>query len=259
MTLIVGILCQDGVVVASDSAATYGDAGIPTIGQQPVTKVHKLADSVIFSTTGAVGIAQLYAEKIRSGWENDEFKAMKAPELVMDAIGKKIAQTVGPYLQTANLSRPLVGDCSPSLCKALVAMPVKRVPCLFQFDYNGAPEQATRELPFIALGSGQRAADPFLAFLKRLLWKDVDPTLAEGRLAAAWTVDHVRRTDPGGVSGDIQMATLAATQGKQPTVAELGEEEVQEHLEQIEAAEDALVRELRPATAADAEDLPAGP
>lgn len=146
------------------------------------------------------------------------------------------------------LTRPLVGDASASLCKSLVAMPVKRVPCLFCFDYNGAPEQSTPELPFVALGIGQPIADPFLAFLKRLLWKGTRPTLGEGRLAAVWAIDHVRLTNPGGVGGPIQLATLSAKEGKQPTIAILSEKDVQEHIQQVRAAEGALVNEFRPPT-----------
>lgn len=60
-----------------------------------------------------------------------------------------------------------------------------------------------------------------------------------------WTIDHVRLTNPGGVGGRIQLATLSAADGKQPTVTVLAEDHVQEHLQQIRAAEGALVEELR--------------
>lgn len=245
MTLIVGILCKDGVVVASDSAATYGKEGVATIGQQHITKVHKLAESVLFSSSGAVGISQLIAHRVKTHWEDSAFKGIKAPEEVMNKIGLSIMDLVKQYLQTANLSRPLVGDASPSLCKTLVALPVRHVPCLFTFDYNGAPEQMTSELPFVALGGGQTIADPFLALLKRLLWQTSQPTLGEGRLVAVWTIDHVRSTNPGGVAGAIQLATLSASEGKQPTVTVLPESQVQEHLQQARSAEGALVEELR--------------
>lgn len=144
-----------------------------------------------------MGIAQLIANEIKSGWDKKEFQ-VSGPEEAMNRIGKKIAQLVLPYLQTANLTRPLVGDASASLCKSLVAMPVKNIPCLFSFDYNGAPEKSTPELPFVAMGIGQPIADPFLAFLKRLLWEKTVPTLGEGRLAAVWTINHVGLTNPGG-------------------------------------------------------------
>ena len=128
----------------------------------------------------------------------------------------------------------------------MVAMPIQHVPYLFSFDYNGAPERATKELPFVAIGIGQPIADPFLAFLKRLLWLESQPTLAKGRLAAIWTIDHVRLTNPGGVGGKIQVAMLSGKPGKPPSVSMFSEGDLQEHLEQIRAAEHALVMEVRP-------------
>ena len=260
MTLIVGILCKDGVVLASDSAATFGSAVQPTIGQQEMRKLRRLNDPILYTNTGAIGISQLIADKLKSLWEAKTFSNYQSPETVMDKIGKEIVQLVGPYLQTANLQRPLVGDASSSLCKSLVAMPVNQKPCLFNFDYNGAPERSTPDLPFIALGSGQPIADPFLAFLHRLLWRDREPTLAEGRLAAVWTIEHVRRTNPGGVGGSVQLATLASSTGKMPTVSEVSEEGIQEHLQRVTSAEQSLVSELRGTSVASADaGLPAPP
>jgi len=252
VTLIVGILCRDGVVMASDSAATFAASGLKTIGQQEIPKIHKLSDLILYSCTGAVGMAQLIANEIKTGWDKKEFQ-VSAPEEVMNRIGKKIAQLVSPYLQSANLTRPLVGDVSASLCKSLVAMPVKNVPCLFSFDYNGAPERSTPELPFVSMGIGQPIADPFLAFLKRLLWEKTVPTLGEGRLVAVWTINHVGLTNPGGVGGPIQLATLSAKEGK---VTILNENDVQEHLQQIHSAELALKNGLRPSAAAGEQAIP---
>ncbi len=245
MTLIVGILCKDGVVLASDSAATFSSGVQPTIGQQEMRKLRRVNDHILYTSTGAVGISQLIADKLKSLWEAKTFSGSTSPETVMDRIGKEIIALVGPYLQTANLQRTLVGDASSSLCKSLVAMPVNQKPCLFNFDYNGAPERSTADLPFIALGSGQPIADPFLAFLRRLLWSSREPTLAEGRLAAVWTIEHVRRTNPGGVGGGVQLAILAFSTGKMPTVSEVSEESIQEHLQRVTSAEQSLVSELR--------------
>jgi hypothetical protein len=33
-------------------------------------------------------------------------------------------------------------------------------------------------------------ADPFLAFINRVLWKGVLPTIEMGRLGVYWTLDH---------------------------------------------------------------------
>jgi ATP-dependent protease HslVU (ClpYQ) peptidase subunit len=244
LTLIVGILCTDGVVMASDSAATFGKEGKPTIGQQKVNKLIKLSDSIIYSGTGAVGISQLLAHNIEEAYNKQAFKGIKAPEEMMHKIGVSIGTTLTPYLKTAQLTYPLVKDASTSLCQSLVAIPVKQNPYLFTFDFNGAPEMMTPELPFVSLGSGQPHADPFLALLKRLLWTDSQPTLAQGRLVAVWTIDHVREIHPGGVGGDIQLAILSSSDGGKPTVTMISEPEIQEHLEQIRAAEEALIQEI---------------
>lgn len=231
--------------MASDSAATYGSDGRMTIGQQEISKIRRLSDSILYSSTGAVGMGQLVANSIKQGWDAKQFRA-ETPEEFMDKIGKKIGELVFPYLQGATLTRQLTGDASSSLCKSLLAIPFKEKSYLFQFDYNGAPERATDELPFVALGSGQNIADPFLALLKRLLWKDSKPTLGEGRVAAAWTIDHVRLTNPGGVGGRIQLATLAPKPGNQgPTATLLSEQEIGEHMQQVRSAEKALIDELR--------------
>lgn len=259
MTVLVGIRCRDGVVIASDSAATFGANGQVTIGQQSVQKVSIIRDRIVFAGTGAVGIAQLIIESLDRGWGPERtFLGAKSPEQMMNIIGTRIGALVAPYLQTANLQRGLTGEASTTLCKSMIALPVANKFHLFQFDFNGAPEHATRDLPFVALGSGQAIADPFLAMLKRLLWPDEEPTLAEGRLAAVWTIDHVRRTTPGGVGGDIQLATLADAATGVPESVKIAEQgEVTEHLQAVDAALAALVAQIRGvATTKDTVDPP---
>jgi hypothetical protein len=75
------------------------------------------------------------------------------------------------------------------------------------------PEEIGKDLAFIAVGSGQPLADPFLAFLKRILWKGRKPTLPEGRFVAAWTIRHVSQTVFGLVGGPIQMASVSCKNG----------------------------------------------
>ncbi len=258
MTLLVGILCKDGVVVASDSAATFGTGLQATIGQQEVQKVRKLNDHIIYCGTGAVGISQIISDRILALWASKAFSGTVTPEAAMHNIGTDIAQTVGPYLQTGQLQHALTGAASTSLCKSLIAMPVGHKPHLFQFDFNGAPERCTIDLPFVALGSGQVIADPFLAFLRRLLWTGREPTLSEGRLAAVWTIDHVSRTNPGGVGGEIQLATLEP--GKTlPVVAIASRETVEEHRQKVVLAEQALIQELIGKSAISTLPLPVPP
>jgi 20S proteasome alpha/beta subunit len=246
MTVLVGILCSDGVVVASDSAATMAAGRMPTIGQQSTRKVYKLADSrIIYAGTGAVGMAQLIADRLDRGYRSGEFKGAATPEQMMGMLGAAITQMVMPYLQSGGMVHGMGHSGDGSLCKSLVAIDVKGTPCLFSFDFNGAPERMTAHLPFISMGSGQPIADPFLAFLKRLIWAKDAPTLVEGKLVSVWTIDHVCKTNPGGVGGDVQIMVLP----KGGAVIELADGECAEHKQQAAGAESALVKYLKPDSA----------
>ncbi len=266
MTLIAGILCSDGVVVASDSFATYAEGAMPTIGQQQVTKVRKLGNSVIYASTGAIGVAQIIATLLG---RMEAANSFAGPAIVNDPtpstvamtmISFQIAEQVRPIIQSAAAMASLVGAQAAgatAVVKSIVAVAVAGRPCLFQFDSSGAPEEATSELPFIALGSGQAIADPFLALLKRILWTNRAPTVAEGRFVAAWTITHVSKTNFGGVGLPPQIASLTIQNGN-PVVAFA---DAGEHEQAVTAAEAALREHLekqaRPVVAA--ADAPAPP
>jgi hypothetical protein len=101
----------------------------------------------------------------------------------MNRIGVAIADLVRHYVQNAQALQQLGGLAG--FCKSLIALPVNNVPHLLQFAEGGNPEQTTEELPFVALGSGQPIADPFLTFLRKILWKDRLPTLANSCVDSA--------------------------------------------------------------------------
>ena len=63
MTLIVGILCSDGVVVAADGAATLGSLGNSTVRQE-VKKLDVISGKIIVGVSGPVGLGQKLKDKI---------------------------------------------------------------------------------------------------------------------------------------------------------------------------------------------------
>jgi 20S proteasome alpha/beta subunit len=66
MTVIVGILCSDGVVIGSDSALAVGRVGRYTIERQEgnVFKIEIVGDDVITAFTGAAGLAQRFNHQV---------------------------------------------------------------------------------------------------------------------------------------------------------------------------------------------------
>ena len=70
------------------------------------------------------------------------------------------------------------------------------------------PEIKTGKLFFVSMGSGQILADPFLAFVTRVIWKSEMPTVDVAKLGVYWVLDHTIKLAPGKVGPPIKIATL---------------------------------------------------
>ncbi len=116
---------------------------------------------------------------------------------------------------------------------------------MIQFDTSACPEAATKDLPFLAIGSGQAIADPFLAFIRRIFWPDHEPNLAEGQFAIWWTLNHAIKCSAGGVSDPKQIIVIEKNQKGTFVARELADSDMQEHAEAIDAAE-AHMRKFEP-------------
>lgn len=242
MTLIVGVKCSDGIVLAADSAATLGAFGDSTIVQNSASKLTVLAGRLIVGTSGHLGLGQRIASVVESLWNNKEFSGVTSVD-AMVKLGVAFRQHLFMEAAAAREYAPLVGPgvaARSALSQTLVAMPVSRRLSLFQFDHQGAPEEATEHLPFVSIGNGQRIADPFLAFMRRIFWPPGLPGVREGVFAGVWTLQHAIETHPGGVGGTVCVAVIEAGKQGEWTARHLEDLEVAEHLQAIAVAEGTL-------------------
>ena len=239
MTLIVAIKCRNGIVLGADGAATLGSLGQYTV-RQPVKKLTIIDGCVVVGVSGFVGLGQRITGAIEDLWKakklspkGQQISAHHATPVLSTAI----RQHVLPEIQVAQTSRPLVGDIAAQsvLTSTIVAVPVSQRICLFEFDFQGAGEEKTDDLPFVSIGSGQKSADPFLAFLRRTLWKDTLPSVADGIFAAYWTLHYAIKGDPGGVADPKQVVVIE--KNKSWKARELEESELRDHSENVDAME----------------------
>ena len=240
MTLIVGIRCEDGLVVGADGIATLGAMGRPTV-QQPCKKLRKISDSIIIATSGPVGLAQIFSGTLEDLWNNNKL-VNKAPHEAMAMLRDSFWAHAEKEFKAAQVTAPVLGQVSleSAVSSSLIAMPIKRQPCLIQFNQQCSPELASGDLPFVAIGSGQPLADSFLAFIRRIFWPDHHPKVSDGVLATVWSLQQAIRTNPGGVGGAIQVMTLEKNAAGDWKVKELGESDFAEHQQAIKDAERAL-------------------
>lgn len=241
MTLIVGIKCQDGIVVGADGAATLGVMGQTTV-RQATKKLDILKESIVLGVSGPVGLAQRIRGEIELLWEDKKLSG-KRPHEAMSILRDVLWKHVEPELKAATVAMSVVGAAAAAesaICATMVALPISKVPCLFQFNQQCSPEEATENLPFVSIGLGQRIADPFLAFIRKIFWPRNLPTLAEGVFATLWTLNHAIDTAPGGISGPTQIVRLEKASGGNWRARELAEAEQEEHQEAISEAENSL-------------------
>ena len=243
MTLIIGVRCSDGVVIGADGAATLGSTlGGPTV-MQPVTKLQILEGTIVMGVSGQVGLSQLYCDRVGSLWRDRKLsRGVRLPE-VQRLIQQAILVDAKEAMAAAETTVPFTGPQQAFMLAAtasLIAVPVgglNGTPELIQCNHVGMTEAATTDLPFVAIGSGQELADPFLAILRRIFWPDRLPRVSDGVFAIIWSLLHAIKTSTGGVSEPIQIAVL---QGKELSARILEDSELQEHRQHVLEAEQHL-------------------
>ena len=235
MTLIVGVRCKDGIVVGGDSIVTYS-----VIEQEVKSKITIEGGQVIVGCAGSVGMSQLIQERLRLLWpRSTAWDSRQARREISNEIWAEVA----PDLERAKAMSRIVGAKALEYlhCDFLFALPLGNQPTLLHFDYQANSDEIGLDLPIVAIGSGHEMALPFLAFVKRVLWKDLAPdTTADGVFGVLWTLQHVIRVNSGlGVGGDPSVAALTQHDGAwKATIIDSATRD--EHREAIQSAESAL-------------------
>ena len=230
--------------MGADGAATLGTIFGQNTALQPVRKLCNHADKLIIGTSGPIGIGQRVVGMISQMWDERKFGgevvSYQAMQLVREKIGPMLALELKYAQEVAKVLGPGIAQQN-SVSSAMLAVPVAREVQLYSFGCTGDPEQSTDDLPFMTTGSGQSLADPFLAFLRAVFWKQRRrPTTGDGIFATYWALRHAIRTNTGGVSDPIQMMTLQKDDRGNFHVKELDSAELEETKQAVDAAESHL-------------------
>jgi hypothetical protein len=108
-------------------------------------------------------------------------------------------------------------------------------PFLVEYDTaNFQPEIKEGKTFFVSMGSGQMLADPFLAFVARVMWGSTMPTVADAKFGVYWALKHAITLAPGGVGGPIVIATLEKNEANW-VAAEMAEnQELEQYIADLE-------------------------
>ena len=184
--------------------ATSAAGTMPIMQLESNDKIRIFNNKVIVSTTGPIGYTQRLYFHIDKAINGGGFLTTQRSE------------------RPQNICRRFISDlqssCAPSTPPhglgfgALLATEISGEPCLIEFATNNfQPEFKENKSFFVSMGSGQPLADPFLAFISRVLWKNTLPDILLGRFGLYWALTHTIRLAPGMVGLPIKMAVLSKT------------------------------------------------
>ena len=144
--------------------------------------------------------------------------------------------------------------------------------CLLAFPYHQGethlcefgipdlqPEFKTEKIWYGSMGSGQTLTDPFLAFIRKLFWKDGMPNIEEGIFAAVWALQHAIEFNPGGIAGPIDIAVLSKQDNGEFKSHFLSAAEVEEHINNIKEIENKITQHQKQFKSELAKDIPKPP
>jgi hypothetical protein len=258
VTLLVAVLADTGVVLGADSAATMGAMGNTTI-RQLTAKVEIVQGKALMAVSGPVGLGQRLV-----GEFNAYLSSTRVPSTgsrAMHELRQKFDPVITGEWKAAQAAAPVIGHsvaAASAASHSLVAMCITGQPALFQFDQQGAPEEATVNLPFVCAGSGEPIADPLMGFHRSVFWTPGRlPSMAQAEFAVVWTLKESIDLGPPGVCLPIQIYTLTKS-GNSCVAKKIDDLELQEHLQAVADARlhFAAFRDLTPSSEP---PMPAGP
>ena len=228
MTAIIGILCKNGIVIGSDSSATFTAGTYRTI-EQPMEKIEVIDGRLIVASTGSVGLSQRFSHLLRKAWREKLFSS-----------GSE--ESKSEFEIVKSISRAFIEDMGHTFLKpgdfgVLLAFPFNNRCFLCEFGLRDfQPEFKTEHLWYCSMGSAQTILDPFLGFLRDVFWVEGPPNVYEGIFAATWALQHAIDVNPGGVNGPVRIAVLERDNKGRLFARKVSEDELGEHLQAVDEA-----------------------
>lgn len=200
MTILVGVKCTDGIVIGADSMTTSAMGPNPLVQAPIAEKLQLVGNKAILACTGAVGLAQRVKIVADEMWNKKQFTG-SGMGTATNLAGQVLTNFGSSHVQ----KHPQLGINFG----ALLAMVVQDVPYLVEFgSVDFQPELKEGKHFYVAMGSGQVLADPFLAFVKRVLWKDKMPDVEQAKIGIYWVLNYTCGQAVGMVGGDLKLGVL---------------------------------------------------
>lgn len=229
MTILIGVLCQDGVVVGADSSATFGAGPQYKTIEQKCKKIEVVEEKVIVAGTGQVGLGQRFNYVVQEYWKERGFQKHHL-EVGRELSAKCISNFASSQVAKGQYGSLLAYTAGGKyhLCEFAIA------------DFQ--PEFKDSNMWYVSMGSGQLIVDPFLGLMRKVFWGDSPPRCNEGIFYVAWALQHAIELNPGGINEPMQIAVLQSTGGGNIKARCLDDQELSEHLDHVRGVNEYLAK-----------------
>lgn len=221
MTIIVGILCSDGCILASDGMASNNLGTIPFVGIQN-TKIHKISDEAVVSCAGDDNLMTLFLNFLEKNYLRLKNQGnYTCPIELATAIGSQFShQVISSYGQYPPLFQEhyinKMKQNSGLEFGAVIAFEFNGEHCMFGYDGFLNPSKIrTNGIWYSIIGSGALVAKPSIHLVKKILKIENQPDVNQGSILAYWTISHAIDVSSGGIGGNISLFSLSKEKGNE--------------------------------------------
>jgi hypothetical protein len=203
MTLIVGMLCTDGVVIGADTGLNADARGCDnkTMGLNSASKIEIFDGHIIAAYSGPVGLGQRLFKIIKRQRDLNAFVNSNAQEIVHSVTREALAD----FRSTGITEFPLA---------AFLSFPNNDEHKLCEFAFGTLQPEFKHDGNWCwADGTCPDISNVSLFLLKQMIWPPDRPNVRGGIVAALWTLTWANRIFGGEIRAPFEIAILERAAG----------------------------------------------
>ena len=247
MSVIVGVECSDCVILAQSGPTPSVPRGGAGIAGPPIGELRAIAGRAVIGYFGPEDLSREVTAALERYFADRDPREL-SPEAHSSGIQAVLSQPVRLAAALTRALKGLPGGAIPESSlisgETLIALPGEGRHALYVVDGECAVTQIRQGSSYAAVGPAKLAAESFLRFLQRLLWREGRPTRAAGQFAAYWATRHVVDLE-GGSSRSIQLVRLSRGTAQAADIVWYGERIMAAFRRAVDAGVDEFRSELK--------------
>jgi 20S proteasome alpha/beta subunit len=231
MTILIGMLCSDGIVIGSDSAYTASNA-IEKSGN----KIDIIDNKIIVGIAGNVLLGQRFANIVKSNSNFIQNATTKNGDICNNVA---VSEEVACFLHREFAKTNSISQYANS--KFFIAALTNNQLSFYTFTDGtsgvistdvkiGGPE---RDGWYECTGSGHYIANSCIALTKQLFGIDNIPTVETATLLCYWAIKHSIEINPGGINEPINIAALYKNNNNAVLLSDIELDDLEKRINEI--------------------------